>query len=124
MKSTVILFSLFYSSILGCNFYFLTIFIGSLLVFLGQVLDCSLAKPQADQKSSGVQNLQKSALLPTYPPHLGFGMVGGAYGALGAGFGGAGFGQVRCPFPTIRRTNFAWFLLTFSVKNLAATDLW
>lgn len=59
----------------------------------GQVLDCSLAKPQADQKSSGVQNLQKSALLPTYPPHLGFGMVGGAYGALGAGFGGAGFGQ-------------------------------
>ncbi|KAH9674570.1 hypothetical protein KPL70_018504 [Citrus sinensis] len=59
----------------------------------GQVLDCSLAKPQADQKTSGGSNSQKSALNPTYPPHLGYGMVGGAYGALGAGYVPAGFAQ-------------------------------
>ncbi|CAL5419700.1 unnamed protein product [Camellia sinensis] len=59
----------------------------------GQVLECSLAKPQAEQKSSGGPNSQKSALLPSYPPHVGYGLVGGAYGALGAGYGGAGFGQ-------------------------------
>uniref|UniRef100_A0A5B6ZDM4 RRM domain-containing protein n=1 Tax=Davidia involucrata TaxID=16924 RepID=A0A5B6ZDM4_DAVIN len=59
----------------------------------GQVLECSLAKPQADQKSSGGPNSQKSALLPSYPPRAGYGLVGGAYGALGAGYGGAGFGQ-------------------------------
>lgn len=63
----------------------------------GQVLECSLAKPPADQKSSGGPNSQKPALLPTYPPRLGYGLVGGGYGALGAGYGGAGFGQVRCP---------------------------
>lgn len=62
----------------------------------GQVLDCSLAKPQADQKTSGGSNSQKSALNPTYPPHLGYGMVGGAYGALGAGYVPAGFAQVKC----------------------------
>ncbi|XP_024024788.1 heterogeneous nuclear ribonucleoprotein Q isoform X1 [Morus notabilis] len=61
----------------------------------GQVLDCSLAKPQVDQKSFGVENSHNSALLPTYPPYLGFGMIGGAHGAVGAGFGGAGFGQVQ-----------------------------
>lgn len=60
----------------------------------GQTLECSLAKPQADQKSPGAANQQKSALLPTYPPHLGYGMVGGAYGAVGAGYGAAGFVQV------------------------------
>ncbi|THF96480.1 hypothetical protein TEA_017076 [Camellia sinensis var. sinensis] len=60
----------------------------------GQVLECSLAKPQlTDQKSSGASNSQKSALLPRYPPGLGYGLVGGAYGALGAGYGAAGFGQ-------------------------------
>lgn len=48
----------------------------------GQLLECSLAKPQA--------NSQKPALLPTYPPHLGYGMVGGA---IGAGYGAAGFAQ-------------------------------
>jgi len=57
----------------------------------GQTLECSLAKPQADQKSSGAANQQKSALLPTYPPHLGYGMIGGA---IGAGYGAAGFAQV------------------------------
>ncbi|CAK9179176.1 unnamed protein product [Ilex paraguariensis] len=59
----------------------------------GQVLECSLAKPQADQKPSGGPNSQKSALLPSYPPHVGHGLVGGAYGVLGAGYAGAGFGQ-------------------------------
>ncbi|KAB2607805.1 heterogeneous nuclear ribonucleoprotein R-like [Pyrus ussuriensis x Pyrus communis] len=61
----------------------------------GQVLECSLAKPQSDQKSSGSSNHQKSALLPTYPPRLGYGMVGGnPYGGgLGAGYSGPGFGQ-------------------------------
>ncbi|KAJ1394513.1 RNA-binding domain superfamily [Sesbania bispinosa] len=59
----------------------------------GQTLECSLAKPQADQKSSGASNSQKSVVLPTYPPRLGYGMVGGAYGAIGAGYGAAGFAQ-------------------------------
>lgn len=58
-------------------------------------MECSLAKPQADQKSSGAANSHKSTLLPTYPAHVGYGMVGGAYGAVGGGFGGAGFAQVR-----------------------------
>lgn len=59
----------------------------------GQVLDCSLAKPQADQKSPGAAISLNSTLLPTYPPHLGYGMAGGGYGAVSAGFGGAGFAQ-------------------------------
>lgn len=63
-------------------------------VITGQVLDCSLAKPQADLKSPGTSNSQNSVVLPTYPPHLGYGMVGSAYGALGAGYGTAGFTQV------------------------------
>ncbi|KAL9275943.1 Heterogeneous nuclear ribonucleoprotein Q-like protein [Drosera capensis] len=48
----------------------------------GKVLECSLAKPQADQRSSGGSNSQKTPILPTYPPHVGYGLVGG----LGAGF--------------------------------------
>lgn len=59
----------------------------------GQVLECSLAKPQADQKSGG-SNSQKSGLLPSYPPRAGYGLGGGAYGSLGAGYGAAGFAQV------------------------------
>ncbi|KAK7244888.1 hypothetical protein RIF29_39717 [Crotalaria pallida] len=60
----------------------------------GQALECSLAKPQADQKSSGASNSQNSVALPTFPPHHGFGMVGGgAYSAIGAGYGAAGFAQ-------------------------------
>ncbi|XP_050209337.1 heterogeneous nuclear ribonucleoprotein Q-like [Mercurialis annua] len=53
----------------------------------GQVVECSLAKPQTDQKSLGVPNLQNSGLLTTYPPVSGYGMLGGAFGALGAGYG-------------------------------------
>lgn len=53
----------------------------------GQVLECSLAKPQADQKSSGGSNSQKGAVLPTYAPPVGYGLVGAAYGSLSAGFG-------------------------------------
>uniref|UniRef100_A0A803MXV0 RRM domain-containing protein n=1 Tax=Chenopodium quinoa TaxID=63459 RepID=A0A803MXV0_CHEQI len=52
----------------------------------GQVLDCSLAKPQADKSSSG-SNHQRSALLPNYGPRVGYGMFGGGYGAVGAGYG-------------------------------------
>lgn len=65
----------------------------------GQILECSLAKPQADQKSGG-SNTQKPGLLPSYPPHVGYGMVGGAYGALGvgAGYGAPGLGQVKHAF--------------------------
>ncbi|GAB2235883.1 hypothetical protein Droror1_Dr00026328 [Drosera rotundifolia] len=48
----------------------------------GKVLECSLAKPQADQRSSGGSNSHKTPILPTYPPHVGYGLVGG----LGAGF--------------------------------------
>ncbi|XP_062112750.1 heterogeneous nuclear ribonucleoprotein Q [Humulus lupulus] len=60
----------------------------------GQVLDCSLAKPQVDQRSAGATNSQNSALLPTYPAHMGYGMVGGGYGSVGAAAGfGVGFAQ-------------------------------
>ncbi|KAJ4724825.1 Heterogeneous nuclear ribonucleoprotein like [Melia azedarach] len=59
----------------------------------GQVLECSLAKPQADQKSAGGSVSQKPSLLSNYPPHIGYGLAGGAYGALGAGFGAAAFTQ-------------------------------
>lgn len=62
---------------------------------LGQVLECSLAKPQVDQKSVAGPSSQKSGLLPSYPLRVGYGLPGGAYGALGAGFGAAGFAQVR-----------------------------
>ncbi|XP_051114067.1 heterogeneous nuclear ribonucleoprotein Q [Andrographis paniculata] len=52
----------------------------------GQVVECSLAKPQADQKSSGGSNSQKTPLLPSYPPRMGYGLVGSPYGALGAAY--------------------------------------
>ncbi|KAD7480095.1 hypothetical protein E3N88_03231 [Mikania micrantha] len=59
----------------------------------GQTLECSLAKPQADQKSSGgSSNSQKAAILPSHP-RAGYAFVGGAYGALNAGYGAAGFPQ-------------------------------
>ncbi|KAK7263409.1 hypothetical protein RJT34_30998 [Clitoria ternatea] len=58
----------------------------------GQILECSLAKPQADQKSGG-SNTQKPGLLPSYPPQVGYGLVGGAYGALGAGYPAPGLAQ-------------------------------
>ena len=61
----------------------------------GQVLECSLAKPQSDQKFGG-SNTQKSGsgLLPSYPQHVGYGLVGSAYGALGAGYHAPGLAQV------------------------------
>lgn len=63
-------------------------------ILAGQVLECSLAKPQADQKSvSSPSNSHKSALLPSYPPR-GYGLVGSPFGALGAGYGATGFAQV------------------------------
>ncbi|MED6123117.1 hypothetical protein PIB30_046219 [Stylosanthes scabra] len=65
----------------------------------GQILDCSLAKPQADQKSGG-SNLQKPGLLPSYTPHVSYGLVGGAYGALGTGYGVAGLAQMPLMYGT------------------------
>ncbi|GMH30140.1 hypothetical protein Nepgr_031983 [Nepenthes gracilis] len=60
----------------------------------GQVLECSLAKPQAEQKlSSGASNSHKPALLPRYPPHGVHGLVGGAYGPLSAGYAAPGLVQ-------------------------------
>ncbi|KAL7133584.1 hypothetical protein ABFS83_12G150800 [Erythranthe nasuta] len=59
----------------------------------GQVVECSLAKPQADQKTTGGSNSQKTAIFPNYPPRMGYGMVGTPYGGLGAGYSGAGFAQ-------------------------------
>ncbi|XP_076910252.1 heterogeneous nuclear ribonucleoprotein Q-like [Bidens hawaiensis] len=60
----------------------------------GQKLECSLAKPQADQKSTGGSSgSQKAAILPTQP-RIGYGLVGAAgYGALGAGYGAPGYSQ-------------------------------
>ena len=78
-------FSLEIKGIIDDNFLLLT----------GQVLECSLAKPQADQKSYGGSGSQNSTLNSSFPPPLGYGLVGGAYGGLGTGFGPAGFGQVR-----------------------------
>ncbi|KAL6196179.1 hypothetical protein ACLB2K_031794 [Fragaria x ananassa] len=64
----------------------------------GQLLECSLARPQADQKSGG-SNSQRSGLIASYPPHAVYGVPGGAYGALGAGYGAAGFAQPLMPGP-------------------------
>ncbi|GFZ02499.1 RNA-binding (RRM/RBD/RNP motifs) family protein [Actinidia rufa] len=61
---------------------------------------CRLLAVEADQKSFGGPNSQKSPLLPSYPPRLGYGLVGGPYGAVGAGFGGGGFGQ-SCTIETL-----------------------
>ncbi|KAI3987365.1 hypothetical protein MKX01_003115, partial [Papaver californicum] len=53
----------------------------------GQVVDCSLAKPQADKKTDRGSSSHKSALLSGYPPPLGYGM------ASGAGYGTSGYAQ-------------------------------
>lgn len=78
--------------------------------FIGQTLECSLAKPQADQKSSsgGSSNSQKAALLPSHPPRVGYGLVGSPYSALGAGYGGVGYPQVHI-------SNFLFYLFNFFV---------
>ncbi|KAG9440053.1 hypothetical protein H6P81_020218 [Aristolochia fimbriata] len=58
----------------------------------GQVLDCSLAKPHAnDRKPDSGPSTQKGALIPNFPPRVGYGMP--PYGAFGAGYGAAGFAQ-------------------------------
>ncbi|KAE8660353.1 nuclear transcription factor Y subunit B-8 [Hibiscus syriacus] len=59
----------------------------------GQVVECSLAKPQVDQKTSGGSSSQNSGFLPSYPHQVGYGLVGGAYGALTPGYGVAGLPQ-------------------------------
>ncbi|KAL6519350.1 hypothetical protein OROGR_018670 [Orobanche gracilis] len=59
----------------------------------GQVVECSLAKPQTEQKTSGVSNSHKAGIFPSYPPRMEYGLVGPPYGALGAGYSGAGFAQ-------------------------------
>ncbi|KAG7560616.1 RNA-binding domain superfamily [Arabidopsis thaliana x Arabidopsis arenosa] len=60
----------------------------------GHMLDCTLAKPQADQKANAntVQNVQKSQLQPNYPPLLSYGMAPSPFGALG-GFGASAYSQ-------------------------------
>ncbi|CAH2064292.1 unnamed protein product [Thlaspi arvense] len=60
----------------------------------GHILDCTLAKPQAEQKANttSVQNLQKSQLQPNYPPLLSYGMAPSPFGALG-GFGASPYSQ-------------------------------
>lgn len=83
-------------------------------------MECSLAKPQADQKSSGASNAQKSVVLPTYPPHLGYGMVGGAYGAVGAGYGATGFAQVSCSLPCL--SFILLHFLSYILKTLRVGD--
>ncbi|KAJ0985529.1 hypothetical protein J5N97_003885 [Dioscorea zingiberensis] len=50
-------------------------------------LSVLFAKPPADKKNETVANAQKGALLPNYPPHIGPGLMGGAYGPLMPGFG-------------------------------------
>ncbi|KAJ6410166.1 hypothetical protein OIU84_009629 [Salix udensis] len=59
----------------------------------GQLVECALAKPQSEQKAAGGSNLQNTGLLPGYPSGVGYGMMGNAYGALGAGYVTAGFAQ-------------------------------
>lgn len=60
------------------------------------MLECSLAKPQAsDQKSAGGSNSHKAGLLSSYPPRVGYGVVGGPFGPLAPGYGASGFAQVR-----------------------------
>ncbi|OAY77221.1 Heterogeneous nuclear ribonucleoprotein R [Ananas comosus] len=48
----------------------------------GDVLDCSLAKPPSDKKVETAPSAQKGPLLPNYPLPIGYGLMGGAYGAL------------------------------------------
>lgn len=59
----------------------------------GQVLECLLAKPQVEQKTVGGSNSQHSGLLSSYLPRVGYGLAGGAYGAVGVGYGASGFAQ-------------------------------
>ncbi|CAN8279004.1 unnamed protein product [Cochlearia groenlandica] len=60
----------------------------------GHMLDCTLAKPQADQKTNTTtaQNMQNSQLQPNYPSLLSYGMAPSPFGALG-GFGASAYAQ-------------------------------
>lgn len=58
-------------------------------------MECSLAKPQAEQKPVAGSNLQNTDLFTSYPPGVGYGLVGNPYGALGGGYVATGFAQVR-----------------------------
>ncbi|CAI0398311.1 unnamed protein product [Linum tenue] len=54
----------------------------------GQTLECSLAKPQADQKAVGLSNIQNPGILPSFPPYAGYGLGGAAaYSPLATGYG-------------------------------------
>lgn len=96
MKSMVIIlewFSLLY------HFFNLAILCSSckwlFTQLIGQVLDCSLAKPQAERKDNPPSNVNKVPLLPSYTP-LGYGLAHGAYGALPAAVP-----QVLCIFHAV-----------------------
>ncbi|GJZ41748.1 hypothetical protein Tco_0588634 [Tanacetum coccineum] len=55
----------------------------------GQTLQDCLAKPKADQKTpERAFHSQKVASPPHHPPHAGYGLVGGPYGALNAACAG------------------------------------
>lgn len=71
-------------------------------------MECSLAKPQSDQKSVGL-NTQKPGLLPSYPSHSGYGLIGGAYGGLGAGYGAPGLAQVTHVHLCFHKMSFSLF---------------
>ncbi|XP_039066280.1 heterogeneous nuclear ribonucleoprotein Q-like isoform X2 [Hibiscus syriacus] len=70
----------------------------------GQVVECSLAKPLVDQKSPHRGSSSETSGFLPYPPHIGYGFIGGSYGAVGPGYGVAGLPQPliygRAPTPT------------------------
>ncbi|XXG68074.1 hypothetical protein AAC387_Pa06g1251 [Persea americana] len=70
----------------------------------GHVLETSLAKPQTDRKSDAASNAYKGGIIPSYLPPSGYGFFGDPYGALGAGYGAARYGQPmiygRGPMPS------------------------
>ncbi|XP_074556134.1 heterogeneous nuclear ribonucleoprotein Q-like isoform X2 [Curcuma longa] len=69
----------------------------------GDVLECSLAKPPAESKKPDpASSAQKAALLPNYPPWLGYGVLGGPYGALAPGLPQPMiYGRGQTPAPTM-----------------------
>lgn len=90
-----------------------------IVLISGQVLECSLAKPQADEKAGG-SNSQKSALLPNYPPRVGYGLVDGAYGGLGAQYGAAGF----APVSNVQMCHSTHLSVHFSSREICIDSLW
>lgn len=58
------------------------------MIKLGEVLECSLAKPPAESKKvEPASSSQKAALLPNYGPRVGYGVLGGGYGTVSPGLG-------------------------------------